>query len=100
MLGLLLRAMSIIAEIFILISHLQRLLSMFEQMSIFFDRKTVIDDCAKDGGKEFFTEMLCILKSNSYRTQCILVKNSLPPSLAQSPISAPNEIFFQARYKL
>ena len=39
MLGLLLRAISIIAETFILISHLQRLLSMFERVSIFFDRK-------------------------------------------------------------
>ena len=27
-----------IAEIFIFVSHLQRLLSMFERMSIFFDR--------------------------------------------------------------
>ena len=39
MLGLLFRVISIIAEIFILISHLQRLLSMFERMSIFVDRK-------------------------------------------------------------
>ena len=52
--GLLLRAISIIAEIFILLSHLQRLLSMFERMSIFFNRKMTV-------------------------------------------ISAPNEIFFQAR---
>ena len=41
-LGLLLRAISIIAEIFILISHLQRLLPMFERMSIFFDRKMTV----------------------------------------------------------
>ena len=26
-----------------------------------------IDDCAKDGGEEFFTEMQCVLLSNSYR---------------------------------
>ena len=57
MLGLLLTTISIMAEIFILISHLQPLLSMFERMSIFFDRKMIV-------------------------------------------ISAPNEIFFQARYKL
>ena len=53
----LLRAISAIAKIFVLISHLQRLLSMFERMSIFSDRK-------------------------------------------MSVISAPNEIFFQACYKL
>ena len=46
-----------ITEIFIFISHLQLLLSMFEQMSIFFDRK-------------------------------------------MNAISAPIEIFSQARYKL
>ena len=57
MLGLYLRAISIIAEIFILISRLQRLLSMFERMRIFFDRKMTV-------------------------------------------ISAPNEVFCQARYKL
>ena len=45
------------AEIFIFISHLQRLLSMFERMSRFFDQKMNV-------------------------------------------ISAPNEIFFQAGYKL
>ena len=45
------------AEIFIFITHLQRLLSMFERMSIFFDRK-------------------------------------------RNVISTPNEVFFQARYKL
>ena len=55
MLGLLLR--SIIAKILILISHLQRLLSMSEVMSITFDQKMTV-------------------------------------------ISAPNEILFQARYKL
>ena len=55
--GLLLRAISIIAEIFIFISHFQQLLLMFERMSIFFDRKMTV-------------------------------------------ISAPNEMFFQARYKL
>ena len=38
MLELFFREISIIAEIFILIPHLQRLLSMFERMSIFFDR--------------------------------------------------------------
>ena len=39
------RAISMIAEIFVLISHLLRLLSMFERMSIFFDRKmNVISD--------------------------------------------------------
>ena len=27
----------------------------------------LIDDCAKDGGEEFFTEMQCVLLSNSYR---------------------------------
>ena len=26
-----------------------------------------IDDCAKDGGKEFFTKMHCVLLSNPYR---------------------------------
>ena len=57
MLGLLLRAISIIAVIFIVISDLQRLLSMFERISIFFDQKMNV-------------------------------------------ISAPNEIFFQARYEL
>ena len=30
-----------------------------------FDVST-IDDCAKDGGEEFFTEMHCVLWSNSY----------------------------------
>ena len=45
------------AEIFIIISHLQQLLSMVERTSIFFDRKMNV-------------------------------------------ISAPNEIFFQTRYKL
>ena len=57
MLGLLLRVISIIAEIFIFISHLQRLSSMFERMSILFDRE-------------------------------------------MNEISTPNEIFFQARYKM
>ena len=32
----------------------------------------IIDDCAKDGGKEFFTKMQCVLLSNSYR----IVKDS------------------------
>ena len=39
MLGLLVRPISMIAEIFIFISHLQRLLSTLERMSMFFDRK-------------------------------------------------------------
>ena len=40
MLGLLLKAIYIIMfNIFILISHLQPLLSTFERMSLFFDRK-------------------------------------------------------------
>ena len=64
MLGLLLTAISTIAEIFILISHLQRLLSMFEGMSIFFDRKMtvilapyrrgMIVDIDDDSGKRSF----------------------------------------------
>ena len=33
---------------------------------------SAIDDCAKDGGKEFFTKMHCVLLSNSYR----IVKDS------------------------
>ena len=50
-------AISIIAEFVIFIPHLQRLLSMFERISILFDRKMIA-------------------------------------------ISAPNEIFFQARHQL
>ena len=57
MLGLLLRTISIIVEIFILTSNLQRFLSMFERMSMFFYLKMTV-------------------------------------------VSAPNEIFFQALYKL
>ena len=45
---LLLREISIIAEIFILMSHLQRLLSMFERMSIFFDRKMNVISAPKE----------------------------------------------------
>ena len=48
MLGLLLRAMSIIAEILIFISHLQRLASMFERMSIFFDRNVGVISAPKE----------------------------------------------------
>ena len=55
---------------------------------------SAIDDYAKDGGEELFTKMHCILGSNSnesrqgfvIRTQCILVKSSSPPSLAQLSI--------------
>ena len=34
---------------------------------LFRSRAEAIDDCAKDGGEEFFTEMQCVLLSNSYR---------------------------------
>ena len=29
--------------------------------------RSIIDDCAKDGGKEFITKIHCILQWNSYR---------------------------------
>ena len=30
-------------------------------------KQPTIDDCAKDGGEEFFTKMHCVLLSNSHR---------------------------------
>ena len=57
--------------------------------------QNTIDDCAKDGVEEFFTKILCgieeINQSNQSKfnaTQSIMVKNSCPPSLAQSSIRA------------
>ena len=72
MLGLLLRAISIIAEIFVLISHLQRLSSMFERMSIFFDRKMTAFSAAKE---IFFQAHISyfiyfILTFNSFKEGC------------------------------
>ena len=50
-----------------------------------------IEDCAKEGGEEvsaFFNQIpIESLKQFVIRTQCISVKNSSPPSLAQSSIS-------------
>ena len=49
-----------------------------------------IDDCVKDGGKEFVTKMFRVLSNRQgfvIRTQCVLLKNSSPPSSAQLSIS-------------
>ena len=54
---------------------------------------TIIDDCTKDGVKEFLTKILSSIEEISQSNQLkfnvmlnIMVENSCPPSLAQSSI--------------
>ena len=65
----------------------------------FFKRRTFsltqpIDNCAKDGVEKLFTRILCgieeisqLNRSNLNARQSIMMKNSCPPSLAQSSIT-------------
>ena len=62
--GLLLKAISIIADIFIFIPHLQRLLSIFERMSIFFNRKMNVISAPN----EIFFQLCCKLRRDNPST--------------------------------